>query len=88
MGFVLLSEVSMICYGKSMALVMMLAHGYTSVLMFYFIGEFYHVAGSRLIYYLRGCFNVRLIFCFFFCLTMVSNFGFPVSVNFFSEYVV
>lgn len=66
MGFVLLSEVSMICYGKSMALVMMLAHGYTSVLMFYFIGEFYHVAGSRLIYYLRGCFNVRLIFCLFF----------------------
>ncbi|OZC08604.1 hypothetical protein X798_04407 [Onchocerca flexuosa] len=37
-GFVLLSEVSIVYYGKSMALVIMMAHGCTSVLMFYFIG--------------------------------------------------
>nr|YP_004935013.1 NADH dehydrogenase subunit 4 [Wuchereria bancrofti]ADN43961.1 NADH dehydrogenase subunit 4 [Wuchereria bancrofti] len=88
MGFVLLSEVSMLYYGKSMALVMMLSHGYTSVLMFYFIGEFYHIASSRLIYYLRGYFNVSMLFCLFFCLTMVSNFGFPSSISFFSEYMM
>nr|UYF12889.1 NADH dehydrogenase subunit 4 [Onchocerca lupi] len=88
MGFVLLSEVSMVYYGKSMALVMMLSHGYTSVLMFYFIGEFYHIANSRLIYYLRGYFNVSMLFCLMFCLTMVSNFGFPVSMSFFSEYLM
>nr|ADN52150.1 NADH dehydrogenase subunit 4 [Loa loa] len=88
MGFVLLSQVSMVYYGKSMALVMMLAHGYTSVLMFYFIGEFYHIASSRLVYYLRGYFNVSMLFCFGFCLTMISNFGFPGSISFFSEYLM
>nr|QRZ60661.1 NADH dehydrogenase subunit 4 [Spirocerca lupi] len=88
MGFVLLSEVVMIYYGKSMALIMMLAHGYTSVMMFYFIGEFYHIAGTRLIYYLRGYFNVSLLSCLFFCLVMMSNFSFPSSISFFSEYVV
>uniref|UniRef100_A0A0R3QUK1 NADH:ubiquinone reductase (H(+)-translocating) n=1 Tax=Brugia timori TaxID=42155 RepID=A0A0R3QUK1_9BILA len=40
-GFVLLSEISMLYYGKSMALVIVLSHGYTSVLIFYFIGKFY-----------------------------------------------
>nr|AOP18643.1 NADH dehydrogenase subunit 4 [Dirofilaria repens] len=88
MGFVLLSELSMVYYGKSMSLVMMLSHGYTSVLMFYFIGEFYHISGSRLIYYFRGFFNVSLLFCLFFCLVMLSNFSFPCSVTFFSEYLM
>nr|WLW41716.1 NADH dehydrogenase subunit 4 [Mansonella ozzardi] len=88
MGFVLLSEVSMLYYGKSMSLVMMLSHGYTSVLMFYFIGEFYHISDSRLVYYLRGYFNISVLFSLFFGLTMVSNFGFPVSISFFSEYLM
>lgn len=88
MGFVLLSDLSMVYYGKSMALVMMLAHGYTSVLMFYFIGEIYHISNSRLIYYLRGYFNASGLFCFIFCLTMLSNFSFPVSISFFSEYLM
>nr|YP_004935158.1 NADH dehydrogenase subunit 4 [Acanthocheilonema viteae]ADN52138.1 NADH dehydrogenase subunit 4 [Acanthocheilonema viteae]BAV81392.1 NADH dehydrogenase subunit 4 [Acanthocheilonema viteae] len=88
MGFVLLSELSMVYYGKSMALVMMLAHGYTSFLMFYFIGEFYHISNSRLVYYLRGYFNVSVLFCLMFCLVMMSNFGFPVSISFFSEYLM
>nr|YP_010332258.1 NADH dehydrogenase subunit 4 [Tetrameres grusi]UNY39757.1 NADH dehydrogenase subunit 4 [Tetrameres grusi] len=88
MGFVLLSEVSMVYYGKSMALVMMLAHGYTSVLMFYFIGEFYHASGSRLVYYFRGFFSVNLIFSLVFSFVMMSNFSFPVAISFFSEYVM
>nr|NP_954716.1 NADH dehydrogenase subunit 4 [Dirofilaria immitis]CAD61190.1 NADH dehydrogenase subunit 4 [Dirofilaria immitis] len=88
MGFVLLSELSMVYYGKSMALVMMLSHGYTSVLMFYFIGEFYHIANSRLVYYLRGFFCVSMLFCLMFSLTMLSNFGFPSSITFFSEYLM
>ncbi|EGC50133.1 NADH-ubiquinone/plastoquinone complex I, various chains family protein [Neisseria meningitidis N1568] len=88
MGFVLLSELSMVYYGKSMALVMMLAHGYTSFLIFYFIGEFYHISNSRLVYYLRGYFNVSVLFCLMFCLVMMSNFGFPVSISFFSEYLM
>nr|YP_009127941.1 NADH dehydrogenase subunit 4 [Gongylonema pulchrum]AIY56395.1 NADH dehydrogenase subunit 4 [Gongylonema pulchrum] len=88
MGFVLLSEMCMVYYGKSMALVMMLAHGYTSVLMFYFIGEFFHVSGSRLIYYFRGFFNCNLLFSLFFCLVMMSNFSFPSAISFFSEYVM
>ena len=88
MGFVLLSEVRMVYYGKSMSLVMILAHGYTSVLMFYFIGEFYHISNSRLVYYLRGYFNVSVLFCFIFRFVMISNFSFPLSISFFSEYLM
>lgn len=82
-GFVLLSEISILYYGKSIALIMILSHGYTSVLIFYFIGEFYHIARSRLVYYLRGYFSINLLFCLIFCLTMISNFGFPSSISFF-----
>nr|WAP90820.1 NADH dehydrogenase subunit 4 [Neofoleyellides sp. XM-2022] len=88
MNFVLLSQVSMVYYGKSMSLVMMVSHGYISVMLFYFVGEFYHYFGSRLIYYLRGCFNLSIIFCLFFCLGLMSNFSFPLSVSFFSEYIM
>nr|YP_006576267.1 NADH dehydrogenase subunit 4 [Thelazia callipaeda]AFN20667.1 NADH dehydrogenase subunit 4 [Thelazia callipaeda] len=88
MGFVFFSEILMVYWGKSMALIVMLAHGYTSVMMFYFIGELYHLCGSRLIYYLRGYFNLSLLGCFFFCSVMMSNFSFPSSLSFFSEYVM
>nr|YP_011004206.1 NADH dehydrogenase subunit 4 [Metathelazia capsulata]WPS93541.1 NADH dehydrogenase subunit 4 [Metathelazia capsulata] len=86
MGFVFLSEVSMLYYGKSMSLLMMLSHGYVSVMMFYLIGEFFHVSGNRLIYYMRGCFNVNVIFSLFFCLVFMFNFSFPFTISFFSEY--
>nr|QXT44860.1 NADH dehydrogenase subunit 4 [Crassicauda sp. Ningbo-2019]WHL46731.1 NADH dehydrogenase subunit 4 [Crassicauda magna] len=88
MGFVLLSEVCMVIYGKSMGLLMMLSHGYTSALMFYLIGEYYHCSGSRLVYYMRGFFNGNLMMILIFCLVMMSNFSFPPSLSFFSEYVL
>nr|YP_004927919.1 NADH dehydrogenase subunit 4 [Heliconema longissimum]ACV96725.1 NADH dehydrogenase subunit 4 [Heliconema longissimum] len=88
MGFVLLSELCMIVYSKSMGLLMMLSHGYTSSLMFYLIGEFYHCSGSRLVYYMRGFFNSSVLMILFFSLVMMSNFGFPFSLSFFSEYLV
>lgn len=88
MGFVLLSEIRMVYYGKSMALVIILAHGYTSVLIFYFIGEFYHNSNSRLLYYFCGYFNISILFSFIFCFTIISNFGFPFSISFFSEYLM
>lgn len=87
-GFVLLSEVCIILYGKSIGLVMILSHGYTSSIIFYLIGEYYHIRGSRLIYYLRGFFNRSILIILFFRLTIISNFSFPFSISFFSEYLL
>nr|QDF64303.1 NADH dehydrogenase subunit 4 [Physaloptera rara] len=88
MGFVLLAEVSFMYFAKSMGVVMMLSHGFTSVMMFYFIGEFFHVSGSRMVYYMRGYFNTSSLMSLFFCLTFMSNFSFPFCITFFSEYVM
>nr|WVH37132.1 NADH dehydrogenase subunit 4 [Physaloptera clausa] len=88
MGFVLLSEISLVYYAKSMSVIMMLSHGFTSVMMFYFIGEFFHTSGSRMVYYMRGYFNASYLMVLFFCLTFMSNFSFPFCITFFSEYVM
>ena len=88
MGFVLLAEVSFVYFGKTIGVVMMLSHGFTSVIIFYFIGEFFHVRGSRMLYYMRGYFNTNCLLSLFFCLTFMSNFSFPFCITFFSEYVI
>ncbi|VDK61647.1 unnamed protein product [Onchocerca ochengi] len=46
------------------------------------------IPNRRLIYYLRGYFNGSVLFCLMFCSTMVSNFSFPASISFFSEYLM
>ncbi|VDN84486.1 unnamed protein product [Brugia pahangi] len=62
MGFVLLSEISICIMVNHIALITILFHGYISVLIFYFTGEFYHIAKSRLTYYYE---DILILFCFF-----------------------
>ncbi|VDM99696.1 unnamed protein product [Thelazia callipaeda] len=71
MGFVVFSEI----FNVWMSLVVMLAHGYTSVIIFNFIEQLYHLCGSRLVYYLRGYFNLNFV--------IMSNFSFPSKGRFF-----
>nr|YP_009092007.1 NADH dehydrogenase subunit 4 [Uncinaria sanguinis]AHI51927.1 NADH dehydrogenase subunit 4 [Uncinaria sanguinis] len=88
MSFLLLSMVFIMMSSKIGSLMMMLAHGYTSTLMFYFIGEFYHVSSSRMIYFMNSFFTSSMFFGIVFSLVFLSNSGVPPSLSFLSEFIV
>nr|BAV78635.1 NADH dehydrogenase subunit 4 [Panagrellus redivivus] len=87
MGFLLMCLVFISMEGKMSSLMIMLSHGYTSTLMFYFIGEYYHSSNSRMVYYLNSIFNISLILGIMFSLTFLSNAGVPPSLSFFAEFI-
>lgn len=86
MSFLLIAIVFVIMAGKTSGVVIMLAHGYTSTLIFYLIGEFYHVSISRMVYYMRGFFRSSIIMALIFVVVFLSNSGTPPSLSFISEF--
>nr|YP_010981607.1 NADH dehydrogenase subunit 4 [Kalicephalus indicus]UAV84957.1 NADH dehydrogenase subunit 4 [Kalicephalus indicus] len=88
MSFLLLSLSLVMMSSKVGSLMMMLAHGYTSTLMFYFIGEFYHSSSSRMIYFMNSFFSSSMIFGIIFSLVFLSNSGVPPSLSFLSEFMI
>lgn len=88
MRFVLLALVIMAKSSKIGGCLMMLSHGYTSALIFYLIGEFFHSRGSRMINYLRGFMARGVVISFFMIAVFLSNRGVPPSLSFISEFVV
>nr|ARV88277.1 NADH dehydrogenase subunit 4 [Caenorhabditis sp.] len=88
MSFLLLSLIFMSMSGKISGLMLMLAHGYTSTIMFYLIGEFYHTSGSRMIYFMNSFFSSSMIMGILFSLIFLSNSGVPPSLSFLSEFMV
>nr|AJW75165.1 NADH dehydrogenase subunit 4 [Oscheius chongmingensis] len=88
MSFLLLALIFISMSGKISSLMLMLAHGYTSTLMFYLIGEFYHTSGSRMIYFMNSFFSSSMITGILFTLVFLSNSGVPPSLSFLSEFIV
>nr|YP_009550285.1 NADH dehydrogenase subunit 4 [Heterorhabditis indica]YP_817459.1 NADH dehydrogenase subunit 4 [Heterorhabditis bacteriophora]ABJ80703.1 NADH dehydrogenase subunit 4 [Heterorhabditis bacteriophora]AZU95944.1 NADH dehydrogenase subunit 4 [Heterorhabditis bacteriophora]QAA11089.1 NADH dehydrogenase subunit 4 [Heterorhabditis indica]QAA11101.1 NADH dehydrogenase subunit 4 [Heterorhabditis bacteriophora] len=88
MGFLLLSLVFISMSGKVSSLMLMLAHGYTSTLMFYMIGEYYHTMSTRMIYFMNSFFSSSMIMGILFSLVFLSNSGVPPSLSFISEFMV
>lgn len=88
MGFLLLSLRMIIVARKTSGLILMLAHGYTSTLMFYVIGEFYHTKSTRIMYFLSRFIGSSLMFAVCFFLVFLSNSGVPPSMSFFSEFII
>nr|YP_009024229.1 NADH dehydrogenase subunit 4 [Oesophagostomum columbianum]AGL61171.1 NADH dehydrogenase subunit 4 [Oesophagostomum columbianum] len=88
MSFLLLSLVFMTMSSKISGLMMMLAHGYTSTLMFYMIGEFYHTSSTRMIYFMNSFFGSSMFFGIMFSLVFLSNSGVPPSLSFLSEFMI
>lgn len=66
-------------------IILILGHGYTSTLIFFIIGEFFHFTNSRMIYFFNRFLNSNLFFVVFFFFVFLSNIGIPPSVSFFSE---
>nr|YP_009027252.1 NADH dehydrogenase subunit 4 [Contracaecum osculatum]AGR53832.1 NADH dehydrogenase subunit 4 [Contracaecum osculatum] len=87
MSFLLMSIVFVMLSSKTSGLIMMLAHGYTSTLMFYLVGEFFHVSSSRMVYYMNSFFSSGMIIALFFAVVFLSNSGTPPSLSFMSEFV-
>lgn len=88
MSFLLLALVYISIRGKTRRLILILAHGYTSTLMFYLIGEFYHTSSRRIIYFINRFFNSRIIMGILFSLVFLSNSGVPPSLSFISEFII
>nr|YP_004300492.1 NADH dehydrogenase subunit 4 [Pristionchus pacificus]ADZ52295.1 NADH dehydrogenase subunit 4 [Pristionchus pacificus] len=88
MSFLLLSLVFISMSGKISSLMLMLAHGYTSTLMFYLVGEYYHTSTSRMIYFMNSFFSSSMIMGILFSLVFLSNSGVPPSLSFLSEFLV
>uniref|UniRef100_UPI0030E4EA3F NADH dehydrogenase subunit 4 n=1 Tax=Porrocaecum reticulatum TaxID=2161849 RepID=UPI0030E4EA3F len=87
MSFLLMALVFVVLSGKTSGVLMMLAHGYTSTLMFYLVGEFYHVSSSRMVYYMNSFFSSGMIMALIFAVVFLSNSGTPPSLSFMSEFV-
>lgn len=86
--FLLLSLVFITISRKISSVILILAHGYTSTLMFYLIGEFYHTSGRRMIYFIRRFFSSSMIIGILFSVVFLSNSGVPPSLSFLSEFLV
>nr|YP_003433814.1 NADH dehydrogenase subunit 4 [Metastrongylus pudendotectus]ACX85140.1 NADH dehydrogenase subunit 4 [Metastrongylus pudendotectus] len=88
MSFLLLSLSILYLPGKVSGLLMMLAHGYTSTLMFFLIGEFFHISNSRMIYFFNSFFCSNIMFTIVVFSVFLSNSGVPPSLSFLSEFIV
>lgn len=86
--FLLLSLIFIIISRKIRGLIIMLAHGYTSTLIFYIIGEFYHTSSTRIIYFINSFFGSSMFFGIIFSLVFLSNSGVPPSLSFLSEFII
>ena len=86
--FLLLGLIFITMRGKIRSVILILAHGYTSTLIFYLIGEFYHTSGSRIIYFINRFFSSRIIMGILFSVIFLSNSGVPPSLSFLSEFLV
>nr|AGI96037.1 NADH dehydrogenase subunit 4 [Ascaridia sp. GHL-2013] len=87
MSFLLLSLIFLWCGSKTSGFVMMLSHGYISTLMFYMVGEYFHVSGSRLVYYMNGFFCSSLLLGILFSVVFLANSGVPPSLSFLAEFM-
>lgn len=87
MGFLIICLLLISIEGKISSLILILAHGFTSTLIFFFIGEYYHSSNTRIIYYLNRVIRIGIIVSILFSLTFLSNSGIPPSLSFMSEFV-
>nr|BAV78627.1 NADH dehydrogenase subunit 4 [Bursaphelenchus xylophilus] len=88
MSLVLLSLLLLSFSSILNSVVIMFSHGLISTLMFYFIGEFFHFTGVRLVYYYNSIFNSSIVFSIMILFVWLYNSGIPFSLTFFSEFMI
>jgi len=88
MNFGLLGMFSNNIEGICGSFLLMLSHGFSSGTLFYLIGLLYLRFLTKNIYYYSGMIYIMPIFTIIFFITIISNFGFPGTFNFISEFLV
>ena len=63
-------------------------HGFVSVALFFLIGCLYERYHTRLIDYYSGLSYLLPVFSLFFFYFIISNFAFPISLNFIAEFLL
>lgn len=72
---------------KTSSFLIMIAHGFISRLLFFFIGEFYKIQITRFIFYFKNIFLSRIFFLYLVILCILGNRAAPFSLSFFLEFL-
>jgi NADH-quinone oxidoreductase subunit M len=70
------------------AFILAIGHTFVSSGLFILIGCFYERYHTRQMVYVLGLSNITPIFSFFIFYFILSNFGFPISINFLGEFLI
>jgi proton-translocating NADH-quinone oxidoreductase chain M len=88
MNFMLIGIFSNLLVGLSGSFMMMISHAITSSALFFSIGILYDRYKTRIIFYYGGLVNFMPLFSIFFFICILSNFGFPGTLNFVGELLI
>jgi NADH:ubiquinone oxidoreductase subunit 4 (subunit M) len=88
MNFSILGFFSFTLLGLSGAFFMMYGHAFTSAALFFGIGILYERFKTRLLLYYGGLATLMPITATIFFIFILSNFGFPGTVNFVGEFLI
>lgn len=88
MNFALFGFFSQHILGLSGSFFMLFGHAITSSALFFCIGILYDRFKTRLLFYYGGLVTFMPIFSFFFFSFILSNFGFPGTINFVGEFLI
>jgi len=88
MNYAVLGVFSTSIYGLVGSVILMLAHGFVSSGLFICVGLLYDRYQTRQIEYFGGLSFGMPLFSVFFFIFSISNFGFPLTLNFIGEFLV
>jgi NADH:ubiquinone oxidoreductase subunit 4 (subunit M) len=88
MNFCLLGIISGNSMGMLGSFLMAIGHGIVSTALFFLIGIIYERSHTRLLDYYSGLGLIVPVISFFSFMFLISNFGFPISLNFVAELLI
>jgi proton-translocating NADH-quinone oxidoreductase chain M len=88
MSLCLLGIISANIYGLIGSFLLAVGHGFVSSGLFFLVGLLYDRYHTRILDYYSGINLILPVFSFFFFTFLISNFGFPISINFIAEFLI
>jgi len=87
MGFLLLVLVFQTVFSNWSCVVVIFIHGLISLLMFFYIGIFYHTNITRIVYYYGNFLSIRTFLSIMVFVVWLFNSRIPPRMSFFSEFI-
>jgi proton-translocating NADH-quinone oxidoreductase chain M len=75
-------------YSLQGAILLMIAHGFTSTGLFFIVGIIYKRSHTRILNYYSGIVSIMPLFTIFLFLFCVANFSLPITFNFIGEFLI